>query len=229
MTTVAFIHGGCHGGWCFELVAPLLQAQGLRVVTPDLPCDDLEAGIVDSRDAVLAALDDDKDVVLVAHSFGGVTAPLVAEARPVRQLVMLCANYPIPGKTYLESTSEYPQTVYDPSYVTIDRDGCVTFTTEAARYLFFHDCPPDVADAAIPRLRRQSSKPFHGVTPLKAWPDVPLTFIHGRDDRLINGEWCAQWTRSLGGNYIETDTGHSPFYARPQGLADILLKIAGRR
>ena len=37
MTTFVLIHGAWHGGWCWEKVAPLLEARGHRVLAPDLP------------------------------------------------------------------------------------------------------------------------------------------------------------------------------------------------
>jgi pimeloyl-ACP methyl ester carboxylesterase len=31
------VHGAWHGGWCWEMIAPLLEAAGHKVVAPDLP------------------------------------------------------------------------------------------------------------------------------------------------------------------------------------------------
>ena len=35
--TLILIHGAWHGAWCWQRLAPLLEAQGRRVVAPDLP------------------------------------------------------------------------------------------------------------------------------------------------------------------------------------------------
>jgi pimeloyl-ACP methyl ester carboxylesterase len=37
MATFVLIHGAWHGAWCWERVAPLLVAEGHRVLAPDLP------------------------------------------------------------------------------------------------------------------------------------------------------------------------------------------------
>ena len=37
MATFMLVHGACTGGWCWEKVAPLLEANGHRVCAPDLP------------------------------------------------------------------------------------------------------------------------------------------------------------------------------------------------
>ena len=36
MATYVLVHGGGHGGWCYQRVAPLLRAQGHEVYTPTL-------------------------------------------------------------------------------------------------------------------------------------------------------------------------------------------------
>src|SRR3954454_25062964 len=98
MTTFWLVHGAWHGGWCWERLAPELEARGAQVVAPDLPCEDVDAGVSVYADVVDKALGEADDVVLVGHSLGGLTIPLVAARRPVRRLVYLCAFVPTPGE-----------------------------------------------------------------------------------------------------------------------------------
>ncbi|MEO6716988.1 MAG: alpha/beta fold hydrolase, partial [Novosphingobium sp.] len=37
MATFVLVHGGGHGGWCYQPVARLLQAKGHLVYSPSLP------------------------------------------------------------------------------------------------------------------------------------------------------------------------------------------------
>ncbi len=98
MTAFALVHGGWHGGWCWQLVQAELAARGHTSVAPDLPITDPAAGAVAYADAVLAALPAEP-VVLVAHSLAGLVAPLVAAAAPVRRVVYLAAMLPEPGRS----------------------------------------------------------------------------------------------------------------------------------
>ena len=67
---------------------PLLEQRGHQVVAPDLPCDDPAADLTTYADLVCEAIAPyDDDVVVVGHSLGGLTIPLVAARRPVRHLV----------------------------------------------------------------------------------------------------------------------------------------------
>src|SRR6202035_3511720 len=71
MATFSLVHGAWHGGWCWDPLRAELEAFGHAVHTPDLPCEDVEAG-VEEYAAVVPAAD-----VVVGHSLGGFTIPLV--------------------------------------------------------------------------------------------------------------------------------------------------------
>src|SRR3982751_1716748 len=98
MTTFVLIHGGGSSGWDWHLVEPELRAHGHDVVAPDLPIGDPAAGLPEFADAVVAAIGDRRDLVVVGHSYGGFTAPLVCARLPVRLLVFLAGMIPAPGE-----------------------------------------------------------------------------------------------------------------------------------
>src|SRR5918998_75251 len=83
MATFALIHGGGDVGWYWHLVERELRERGHDTVAPDLPCDDDTAGLREYTDTVVAAIGDRADdLVVVGTSYGGFTAPLVADRRP---------------------------------------------------------------------------------------------------------------------------------------------------
>jgi pimeloyl-ACP methyl ester carboxylesterase len=71
--------GGMASYW--HRVTPLLTAAGHEAVAVDLPGDDESAGLPEYAGIVATAMTGRDEVVLVACSLGGFTAPLVA-ARP---------------------------------------------------------------------------------------------------------------------------------------------------
>ncbi len=86
MTTYALVHGAWHGAWCWERLAAELHRRGHLAVAVDLPCGDSAAGCARYAEIVTTALADaDENVVVVGHSLGGLTIPLVAAARPVQR------------------------------------------------------------------------------------------------------------------------------------------------
>ena len=100
MSTYALIPGGGGDPWEWHRLVPELVARGHDALAIRLPADDDSAGWTEYADAVVAALADRPDVVVVAASMGGFTAPIVCSRRPVELLVLLNAMIPVPGETF---------------------------------------------------------------------------------------------------------------------------------
>ncbi|MGH2679609.1 MAG: alpha/beta fold hydrolase [Actinomycetota bacterium] len=67
MATYVLIHGAGDGDWYWHLVDAHLRARGHDVVAPDLPSDDDSAGLRAYADAVLDAIGDRTELVVVAR------------------------------------------------------------------------------------------------------------------------------------------------------------------
>jgi len=96
MATFALIHGGGDVGWYWHLVAAELRDLGHEVVAPDLPGDDDSADLRAYADTVVDAIGDRGDLVVVGQSYGGFTAPLVADRLHARALVLVAGMVPAP-------------------------------------------------------------------------------------------------------------------------------------
>ena len=230
MTTFALVHGGWHGAWCWDPLASLLRDKGHHVVTVDLPGEDVAATFDTYADVVCAALSGcGDDVVLVGHSLGGLTVPLVAAQRPVKRLVYLCALIPAVGQSWADQFSDNPD-MMRPGWdagLEVDAQRRTMWTDpELTRALLFADCDEATAAAAFARLRPQvggGSWPF----PLPEFPSAPCTSICCTDDQMINPDWSRQVaTDRLGADIVELPGSHSPFLSRPAALADVLVRIA---
>jgi pimeloyl-ACP methyl ester carboxylesterase len=144
---LVLIHGAGDVGWYWHLVEAELRSLGHDVVAPDLPCDDDSAGLPEYADAVVQAIGDRTDLVVVAQSFGGFTAPLVCNQVPVKLLVLVAPMIPAPGEApadYCVNT-RYNEEVWESYDDPIE--------------LFYQDVPPDLASEALKRGREQSGGP----------------------------------------------------------------------
>lgn len=231
MTTFALLHGGQHGGWCWDLLVPELEARGHRAVAPDMPIEDPEAGAREWARSIADALGDDDDVVAVAHSMGGMALPVLAATRPVRRMVFLGAVVPVPGLSFLEylATPEGAQAVTMPMGPDQEPDelgrGACSWAT--ARTYFYPDVPEDRARWAWEHLRSNALTVFVEQCPLDAWPDVPATTLVLTEDAAVSPDWQRLVSRGrLGSDLVELPGSHSPFLTRPAELADALVRIA---
>jgi pimeloyl-ACP methyl ester carboxylesterase len=203
-------------------VAPELRARGHDVVAPDLPCDDDSAGLTEYADVVVDAIGDRTNLVLVAQSLAGFTAPLVCERLPVALLVMLAAMVPSPG----ESPRDW-WTNTGPAQAKREqdaRDGRPIDGPFDPVTTFLHDLPPAVLSEALTRgARRQSATPFQKPWPLRLWPDVPTRFLLCRDDRFFPVEFMRRIVKErLGMTPDEMDGGHLSALSRPKELVERL-------
>jgi pimeloyl-ACP methyl ester carboxylesterase len=232
VATFALVHGAWHGPWCWELLTPELIRRGHRVVAPDLPADQPSATLETYAEIVGAALEGvgGDDVILVGHSLGGSTIPLVAHHIPVRRLVYLCALIPEPGHSLTEQIQggDMVNGTYLSGLSGLDSEGCRSWTDPGlARRAFYQDCPDRVAEASVSRLRRQAWTPYRQRFPLDQFPAVAATSIICAGDQMVWPDWSRSVSHErLGADVLELPGGHSPFLSRPRILAEVLSRIA---
>jgi len=218
MATYVLIHGASSDSWYWHRVVPLLLERGHDVVAPDLPSDDDAAGLAEYADAVIDAVGSRRDLILVAQSMAGFTAPIVCSRLPVDLLIMVAAMVPRPN----ESPGDWwENTGYTDARRESDaRLGLPTGGEFDALTIFFHDVPDEVTAEAMRRgERRQSDTPFLKPWPLAAWPDVPTEFLLCRHDRFFPAAFMRRVVRErLGITPDEVESGHLPALAHPAEL-----------
>lgn len=101
--SVIMVHGAFCGGWTFERLRQPFEAEGYRVLTPDLrghgatDASGAVAGISMgdyARDVAALCAAQSEAPILVGHSMGGLVAQLAAARTPVRALVLLAPSPP---------------------------------------------------------------------------------------------------------------------------------------
>jgi pimeloyl-ACP methyl ester carboxylesterase len=231
------VHGASHGGWCWEKVKPLLEANGNRVCAPDLPGmgkDDTPPANVTLADNVekLSRLLDkmDEPVVLVGHSLGGITISALAEARrrKLKALVYLCAILPQSGKTGRDMSGLDPSAMWRLSRQ-VSPDGLTyTFARDRVPGLFYADVSPEDRYRAMERLRPQPLA--ISTTPVtlteERFGSVPRWYIECIFDNALKIDLQRQMVKLTPCKVITMECGHSPFYSNPEELVEHLEAIA---
>lgn len=180
------------------------------MIAPDLPCDDDSAGLKQYTDVVVKAIGFFTDIVVVAQSLGGFTAPLVCARVPAELLILVAAMIPAPDET---GNAWWTNTGYPKSDRPFD-----------VKEIFFHDVPPDVTAEAFRRgEKEQSNTPMNEPWPLRKWPDVPTRFLLCRQDRFFPADFMRRVVRErLGITPDEMDSGHLPALSQPKELVERL-------
>ncbi|MGD0747225.1 MAG: alpha/beta hydrolase [Acidimicrobiales bacterium] len=237
MATYVLVHGGGHGGWCYQRVARLLRSAGHEVYTPTLTglgershllsADvDLDMHVTD----VTAVLhyEDLHDVILVGHSYGGMVITGVADRASDRvgRLVYLDAANPVNGQSLRDVAGPVIEAAR-PAGAIIDGMELVLLPAPEAGLFFGVTDPDDVAWMAD-RLTGHPWKCFE--QPLDLTNEEALWAIpqyHIVCTATLATRDAALMERARAEHRLwDIDTGHDLMITEPDAVAGALLQVA---
>jgi pimeloyl-ACP methyl ester carboxylesterase len=234
------IHGAWQGSWVWRDFAPYLREAGFEPHAVDLPgngADDTplhEVNIERYIDHVAGLIDTlDGDVVIIAHSGGGVVGTGVAEARCERiKAVVYIAGMMLPsnmhfGHVLAQEKAEERGLMGIGPYLEWNEDHSVsTVPPEAGAKIFLNDMPYDVAIEGAQHLTPQA-EPGRALqtrwTPQR-FGSVPRLYVECvRDLSVMQPIQQAMQAMVPGARRIVLDAGHAPHVSQPQALAEALI------
>ncbi|MCP3465378.1 alpha/beta fold hydrolase [Bradyrhizobium sp. CCGUVB23] len=225
MGTFVLVPGAGGMAWYWHRVAPLIRAAGHEAIAVDLPGDDRNSGLAAYADIVIRAIAKRSDVILVAQSLAGFTAPLVCKRAPVRMAVLVNAMIPEPGETagaWWGATG-----AVEAREKAATRRGYAT-EFDVATY-FLHDVPQDVLRTGPEHPREEADAVFGEPCRFERWPDIPIHVLAAKDDRFFPVEFQRRVARErLGKELEEIPGGHLVALSNPKGLTDRLLAYERR-
>ncbi|WP_026316852.1 alpha/beta fold hydrolase [Actinokineospora enzanensis] len=228
MSTFVLLHGAGDDARGWRYVLPLLSGLGHEVIAPNMPVADDSAGIAEYADAVIDAIGERRDLVLVAQSMAGFVAPIVADALPVNLIVLVNAMVPLAGESAGDWWAATGQA--DARRASALADGRDPDAPLDVVDTFLHDVPKDrLAELlAEPQPPGQSDGPFDKPWPLDRWPDTPTRAIVGLHDRFFPPEFQRRVLHDrLGIVPEEINAGHVPALSRPEELTHLLVTYLG--
>ena len=237
MATYVLVHGGGHGGWCYQRVAPLLRSAGHEVHTPTLtglgershlmsPAIDLDTHITDVVNVL--RFDDLYDVILVGHSYGGMVVTGVADraADRIGKLVYLDAANPVNNQSLVDVSGPVIEAVRPYGQV-VDGVELVLFPDPDIVKLYGVTDPDDVAwmtERLTPhpwvcfeqKLRLTNEDALWAIP---QYHIVCTSTLATRDPDLMEKARAE-------GRLWDIDTGHDLMITEPERVAEALLEVA---
>ena len=228
------IAGAWHGAWCWHKVASLLEEQGHRVMTPELPATGADksdpAGVtLESWARFVADLiaAQPEPVVLAGHSRGGVVISRVAELLPERvQRLVYVSGYLLPaGHTLAETARSDRDSLVPPNMVPASGGITCSLRASVVREALFAECTDEDYEFALAHMRPEPLKPL--VTKLQVtaqrFGKVPRAYIECSHDRTITLAAQRNMQAALPCEpRLTLDSDHSPFLSHPAALARLL-------
>jgi pimeloyl-ACP methyl ester carboxylesterase len=226
MTTFLLLPGAGGVGRYWHRVVSLLEQAGHDAIALDFPGADERAGLDVYADIAVQAIGTRRDVVLVAQSMGGFTAPLVAARTPLTRLVFVNAMIPLPNETAGAWWGNVHST--EARVEAAERGGYST-AFDLATY-FLHDLPKEVAEELQSHDANEAKVAFTTPCTFERWPEVPIHVVIGKDDRFFPADFQERVARERLGAALTSiqivPGGHLAALSRPTSLAEQLLRWA---
>ena len=220
MASFVLVPGAGGMAWYWHRMVPLIRAAGHEPIAVDLPGDDRNAGLAAYADIVVRAIAERADVILVAQSLAGFTAPLVCLRAQLRMVVFVNAMIPKPGETaggWWGATGAAKAREQD----AVRRGYATEFDVET---YFLHDVPQDVLRDGPEKPREEAETVFGEPCRFECWPDIPIHVVAGRDDRFFPIEFQRRIARErLGKEVEEIPGGHLVALSNAEGLTERLV------
>lgn len=237
MAHYILVHGGLHGGWCWERMVESLGALGHRVDAPDLPgmgadktpfADDTFGQWIEAMIGLLRSAPE--PAILAGHSQGGPVISQAAELVPdkVAKLVFVTAVVRSDGET-VQGVRRGEDGSRLPPDLPLDENGLVMFPRDIARKVFYGMCNDADVAAALNRLTPQPLNVLAARLSLSEgrFGAIPKYYIEARHDmalplaqqREMQEKWSFERVATL-------ESDHSPFYSAPEELTEALASLA---
>jgi pimeloyl-ACP methyl ester carboxylesterase len=263
LPTLVFVPGAWHKPTCYGKIIKLLQEQhSLKCIPVTLPSttgnpaatfkDDLDA----AREAISSETSHGRDVVVIAHSYGGMvgnsavkgfTKPqdIVASGSTSAQdidqpprpttgyvigIILIASGFTLTGLSFMDPFFGHPP----PSWRVNAETGYADIVIPT-RDFFYHDLPADEADYWSSELTTQSLKALFegGEYSYAGWMDVPSWYIGTVQDHglpVVAQRMSVGMAREMSGRVVEhreLQTSHSPFLSQPEETAAIVVEAVG--
>jgi pimeloyl-ACP methyl ester carboxylesterase len=237
MAAYVLVHGGGHGGWCYQRVARRLRAEGHEVHAPSLtglgerehllgPHVDLHLHAQDI--AALLHAEDLHDVILVGHSYGGMVITGAADLATDRvgRLVYLDAANPANGQSLVDVAGPAIEMVRPYGEV---RDGIeLVLLPDADAGLLYGVTDPDdlawMAERFSPHPWRCFEQPLDLRNEEALWA-IPQYHIVCTVTLLSRPPELVAKAKAEG-RLWDIDTGHDLMITEPEAVTQALLEVA---
>jgi pimeloyl-ACP methyl ester carboxylesterase len=234
--TFVLVHGTWHGGWVWARVADRLTAMGHKVIRPTAtgcgerahlitPETNLSTHVQDICAAIEA--EELQDVILIGHSFGGITITGVADrlGDRIKHIAFYDAFIPTrarPAWVMREADGTWPKWWTDRQAKFIDGYKMNFFDHYPLKMLVPES---DVANSDLLKRRLTWHPAGQWIEPVSfangGWEDVPRTYIHTTLQTFAPSSQ-AMWGpgRGAGWRWIDVATARDGMLTHPDVVAD---------
>lgn len=226
--TIVLVHGAFADGSSWSKVIPILQKKGYQTIAVQNPLTSLADDVTFVERAIGEV---QGKVVLVGHSWGGVVITQAGNHEKVQSLVYVAAYAPDEGQS-IESISKDAHEVRKVPNVPglndpIVSDGFIRLKEETVINHFAQDLPRHEAMIIAASQGRFHNSTITAKVSNPAWKNKPSFFIVSDNDHIISPQVEREMAQNIRATTFHLPTSHVAMLAKPQDVAEVILKAAG--
>jgi pimeloyl-ACP methyl ester carboxylesterase len=220
-STIMLVHAAWADGSCWSNVIVPLERRGLNVICAPIPL----TSFTDDVAALGRALErTNGPVVLVGHAYSGAVIAAVNEDR-VKSLVYVAALAPDEGETvakvFYRDTASPEQPKLAP-----DSHGFIWVPDDAFRRALAQKASAEQASIAAAVQRPLGVQCIQDPVPAPTWKTKPSWYLIAEEDRMINPKTQHFMADRMNAHAQSHRVDHTPMYADPNVVIDIILEAA---
>ena len=219
---VVLVHGGFVDGSGWEGVYHILKKDGFDVSIVQNPTVSL-AGDVAATKQIIAA--QDKPVILVGHSYGGVVVTEAGNDPKVAGLVYIAAFAPDAGES-VETLIANPAPGAPVPPILPPRDGFLALDKAKFAAAFAADIDPQKAAFMADSQAPWGLEALDGTISEPAWKTKPSWYLVATDDRMIPPDAQRLMSRRAGATVVESAGSHAIYVSQPEAVARLIEQAA---
>jgi pimeloyl-ACP methyl ester carboxylesterase len=219
---VVLVHGGFVDGSGWEAVSALLTRKGYNVSIVQNPTTTLAADVA----ATNQILDEqDGDVVLVGHSYGGVVITEAGRHPKVKRLAYITAFAPDAGESVATLIANPPPGAPVPPILP-PKNGFLFLDKTKFAASFAGDVAPEKADFMARSQAPWGVEALQGTATDPAWKHKPSFYLVATEDGMIPPPAQRMMAQRARATVREAAGSHAIYVSKPEPVADFIEAAA---
>jgi pimeloyl-ACP methyl ester carboxylesterase len=219
---VVLVHGGFVDGSGWKAVYGSLKQDGYDVAVVQNPTTTLADDVAATK---LILAEQDRPVILVGHSYGGVVITEAGNDPKVVGLVYVAAFAPSEGES-VDALIRNPPPGAPVPPILAPREGRLFLDREKFHASFAGDVGAEeagfMADSQVP----WGVDALRGTITKAAWRTKPSWYLLTTEDRMVPPEAQRLMAQRAGARIVEERGSHAIYVSRPQAVADLIAEAA---
>ena len=221
--TIVLVHGGFVDGSGWESVYKILKSDGFDVAIVQNPTISLSDDVAVTKRTIDAQ--EEGEVILVGHSYGGVVITEAGNHPKVTRLVYIAAFAPNTGESVSSLIQNPPPGAPVPPILP-PQNGFLFLDKAKFHESFAADVEKEKAEFMADSQVPWAVEALSGAVSEPAWKTKPSWYLVAADDKMIPPPAQRFMSERAGATVVEAPGSHAIYVSQPEAVAKLIEEAA---